>query len=93
MYTASFCVILTGSHAHTHTLGLQDIQYDPEDLDDFSTPEDDRGKAVLAAIQEEKRKRYSAMIIITITAYCMRRIHEVMLTSNQRKKGVATARV
>ena len=47
----------THTHTHTRALVLQDIQYDPEDLDDFSTPEDDKGKAVLAAIQEEKRKR------------------------------------
>jgi hypothetical protein len=45
------------THTHTHIYTLQDIQYDPEDLDDFSTPEDEKGKAVLAAIQEEKRKR------------------------------------
>ena len=45
-------------HTYTHTPHIvQDLQYDPEDTDDFSTPEDDRGKAILAAIQEEKRKK------------------------------------
>ena len=36
---------------------LQDLQYDPEDNDDYTTPSDDAGKAILAAIQEEKRRR------------------------------------
>ena len=46
------CIVTTNTHTH-----LQDLQYDPDDTDDFSTPEDDQGKAVLAAVQEEKRKR------------------------------------
>ena len=37
---------------------IQDLQYDPEDSDDFSTVSDDRGKAILAALQEEKRRKY-----------------------------------
>lgn len=55
-HTHSFTHTYARSHTHPHTW-IQDTQYDPEDLDDFSTPEDDQGKAVLAAIQEEKRKR------------------------------------
>jgi ubiquitin carboxyl-terminal hydrolase 40 len=41
-------------------LGVKDLQYDPEDSDDFSTPEDDRGRAILAALQEEKRRKRKA---------------------------------
>lgn len=35
----------------------QDLLYDPADADDFSTPLDDKGVSVLAAIQEDKRKK------------------------------------
>ena len=35
----------------------QDLQYDPEDKDDFTTPLDDKGRAILAAIQENKKQR------------------------------------
>ncbi|XP_064401493.1 ubiquitin carboxyl-terminal hydrolase 40-like isoform X3 [Halichondria panicea] len=39
------------------TVGVKDLQYDPDDTDDFSTPLDDRGRAILAAIQEDKRQK------------------------------------
>jgi ubiquitin carboxyl-terminal hydrolase 40 len=39
------------------TLGLKNLQYDPEDADDFSTESDDRGKEILTAVQEEKRRK------------------------------------
>ena len=36
---------------------LQDLQYDPEDADDFSTLADQRGREILEAQHEEKRKK------------------------------------
>lgn len=42
------------------TVGVKDLQYDPDDQDDFSTPQDDQGREILAAIQEEKRRKRKA---------------------------------
>ncbi|XP_019857565.1 PREDICTED: ubiquitin carboxyl-terminal hydrolase 40-like [Amphimedon queenslandica] len=41
-------------------VAVKDLQFDPADEDDFLTPEDKKGKAILAAIQEEKRRRRKA---------------------------------
>ena len=35
---------------------LQNILYDPDNLDDFGTPEDEIGKSCLEAEAEQKRK-------------------------------------
>ena len=34
----------------------QDLRYDPDDVDDFSTVQDERGRAILVAVQAEKRR-------------------------------------
>jgi len=49
------CTRTHTTHAHFHL--RQDLIYDPEDEDDFSTLADEQGRLVLAAIQEEKRKK------------------------------------
>ena len=42
---------------HTHTHMWQYLTSECGDRDDFSTPSDDRGRAILASMQEEKKKR------------------------------------
>ncbi|XP_035689702.1 ubiquitin carboxyl-terminal hydrolase 40-like [Branchiostoma floridae] len=39
------------------TIGVKDLQFDPHDKDDFSTPEDDAGREALRRAEEEKKQK------------------------------------